>query len=115
MSTMIEASAPTDIAGRYALQIQRENFAKLEARMWISTDATALRIPNKAMLSPRRIARLLQTERGLKGTIATPIADMTYKLMRDWRYEGFPDLNYTQPFTGTVGFWNVMLTYGEAR
>ena len=114
MSTMIQASAPTDIAGRYMLRLQRENFAKLEARVWLMPDATPVRIPNNAMLSPRRIARILQNELGVRGLSAALIADMIYELMGDWRHLGFPDFAETQPFTGHVGYWTVMLTYGDS-
>ena len=115
MSTMIQASAPTNIAGRYMLRLQRENFAKLEALVWLNTpDDAPIRIPNNAMLSPRRIARILQNEVGVRGLSAAPIADMIFKLMGDWRSEGFPDLTEVQPFTGRVGFWTIMLTYGDS-
>ena len=114
MSTMIQASAPTNIAGRYTLRLQRENFAKLEAIVWIMQEAEPVRIPNKAMLSPRRIARILQNELGVRGLSSALIADMIFKLMGDWRSEGFPDLTESHPFIGHVGYWGTMLTYGDS-
>ena len=115
---MMPQARPSIDHGRLSTLEWREKLASVSAT--VGTYYHSVAIPPRAIISPRRIYREYLRQTPEAGQIpmscdsvagfSIRVADMTFKLLRDWRDEGCPDLTKSLPFTGQVGRWSIKLT-----
>lgn len=108
--TMVEPSRQTIDHGRVETLKRRQKFSTLSALLHDEGYDTLIEIPNEALLSPRRIYRAsFGFMQAMRPSVCVSTADMIYKLLQDWRDEGYPDLEGRPDFDGKVSGWTVRL------
>lgn len=91
----VDIAPPNIDHGRLLTHKRRELFSRLHAEVSSGESGIVWEIPNNALLSPRRIDRILaelDLATGLvpRGRISEYIADEIFRLMQDWLDTGLP-------------------------
>lgn len=118
--TMVEPSRATIDHGRLLTLRRRDLFSRLHAEITGSGSSVTWQVPNEALLSPRRIDRILEAlnlagSKKPRGEISACIADEIFRLLQAWRDGGLTvpihEIGYPVVVgeAGRVGGWTIRL------
>jgi len=110
-AVIMPAARMTIDHGRVGTLKRREMFSRLSAVI-VNKDHVFIELPNKALLSPRRIQRIADDSTiGITPSDAMGIADSIFEMMNEWSQNNYPMIASTIVEVYTHGNYGIALRY----